>query len=85
MAVRWSTRRWVHLVNPDSPLMGGGNEGEAAGVATQIVIEWGCKCGLVRGVDAHSVVDETLGASRQPGFPLNGGWKRGRGGWVPGS
>jgi hypothetical protein len=41
---------------------------------------WGCKWGLV-GVGSHSVIDETPGTSRQPGFPLNGGWKRGRGGW----
>jgi len=41
---------------------------------------WGCKWELV-GVGNHSVIDETLGMSRQPSSPLNGGWKRGRGGW----
>ena len=80
VAVRWSTRCWVLLVNPVSPLMGGGSEGEAAGVAIWNVMGWGCEWGVGRGwwgLGSHLVVDETLGASRQPRFPLDGGWKRG--------
>jgi len=70
----------IHLINLNSPLVGRGSKGEAVGVAIQNTMGWGCKWGLV-GVGSHLVIDETLGTSRQPGFPLNGGWKRGRGGW----
>ena len=52
--------------------------GGAVGVATWNVVGWGCEWGLVGG---RLVVDETLGASRQPGSALNGERKRRRGGW----
>jgi hypothetical protein len=58
----------VHLVNLVSPLIEGGSEGEAVGVAIRNVVGVG-------GVGSHSAMDETLCASRQPGFPLNGGWE----------
>jgi len=132
VAVRRPTRCWAHLLNPESTLTGGGdegkaagriivmwvsmgvgvgghlvvdetlgvskmlcaschpdspstgNEGEAAGVATQIIVMWVWRIGSAwgqRGVSVgmggHSVVDETLGASRHPGSPSTGGGNEG--------
>jgi hypothetical protein len=64
---------------PCFPLMEGGSEDEAAGVA--IWNAMGVTSGGWWGLGSCSVVDEMLGASCQPGFPLDCGWKRGRGGW----
>jgi hypothetical protein len=53
----------------------GGNEGEAAGVATQIVVMWVWwigsawgQHGVSMGMGSYSVVDETLGMSRHRGW-----------------
>jgi len=64
----------VCLINLVSPLIVGGSEGKVVGVAIQNVVGVELRVG-VGGVGSHSVMDETLCASRQPGFPLNGGWE----------
>jgi hypothetical protein len=46
VAIWWSTKRWVRLVNPVSPSMGGGSEGEAAGVAIRNVMGVGLQVGV---------------------------------------
>ena len=51
------------LVNPVSPLIGDGSEGKVGGVAIQNVVGLGCEWAEV---GSRSLVDETLGASRQP-------------------
>ena len=51
----------MHLVNPVSPLMGGGSEGKAVGMAIWNVVGWGCEWDRWAEVGSRSLVDETLG------------------------
>ena len=46
VAIWWSTRRWVRLINPVSPLIVGGSEGEVVGVAIRNAVGVGLQVGI---------------------------------------
>jgi hypothetical protein len=66
--------------HPGSPSTGGGNEGEAAGVATQIVVMWGCGYRSAwgqRGGGRPFSGRQDVGRVPSPGFPFNRGGNEG--------